>query len=87
MTERTITGIFEGEGFFREEQKIQTGKLIIFSEGDFLKIKTGKSNIRLLLIAGKPLKEPVAWRDPIVMNTEKELDMAFRELRDDTFIR
>ncbi len=82
-----FTYIFEGEGFFGEEQKIQAGKLIIFSEGDFLKIKTGKSNIRLLLIAGKPLKEPVAWRGPIVMNTEEELDNAFRELKEDTFIR
>ena len=82
-----FTYIFEGEGFFGEEQKIQAGKLIIFSEGDFLKIKTGKSSIRLLLIAGKPLKEPVAWRGPIVMNTEEELDTAFRELQEDTFIK
>jgi len=33
------------------------------------------------------LKEPVAWRGPIVMNTEEELDRAFEELDEGTFLK
>lgn len=44
------------------------------------------SGARLLLIAGKPLNEPIAWGGPIVMNTQEELRTAFQQLRDGTFI-
>jgi len=35
--------------------------------------------VRFLLVAGKPLGDPIAWRGPIVMNTKEELDTAFAE--------
>jgi len=38
-------------------------------------------------VSGKPLNEPVAWRGPIVMNTQEELDTAFKELDLGTFIK
>jgi len=38
-------------------------------------------------LAAKPLKEPVAWGGPIVMNTNEELDQAFDELDNGTFIK
>lgn len=50
-------------------------------------VKSGDTGARFLLIAGKPLREPVAWGGPIVMNTDEELDLAFRELNDNTFIK
>ncbi len=40
-----------------------------------------------LLVSGKPLREPIAWYGPIVMNTQAELQQAARELRDGTFIK
>ena len=43
--------------------------------------------LRLLLISGKPLHEPIAWRGPIVMNTDAELELAFKEYREGTFIK
>ena len=43
--------------------------------------------IRFLLVSGKPLKEPVAWYGPIVMNTHAELQRAVAELQNGTFIR
>jgi quercetin 2,3-dioxygenase len=38
-------------------------------------------------MSGKPLNEPVAWGGPIVMNTNEELDLAFKELEENTFIK
>ncbi len=56
-------------------------------ESDEIIVKSGDRGARFLLIAGKPLKEPVAWGGPIVMNTNEELDLAFRELNSHTFIK
>jgi redox-sensitive bicupin YhaK (pirin superfamily) len=57
------------------------------SEFDEVKVKAGDEGARFFLIAGKPLKEPVAWGGPIVMNTDEELEEAFRELDNNTFIK
>ncbi len=57
------------------------------SDYDEVTVKAGPEGARFLLIAGKPLKEPVAWGGPIVMNTEEELNLAFRELNNNTFIK
>jgi hypothetical protein len=38
-------------------------------------------------VSGKPIEEPVAWHGPIVMNTRAELQQAYRELQDGTFIK
>ena len=50
-------------------------------------VQAGDEGIRFLLVSGEPLHEPVAWRGPIVMNTQDELQQAFAELRNGTFIR
>jgi redox-sensitive bicupin YhaK (pirin superfamily) len=60
--------------------------LVLFGEGDEISVEAGKDGIRFLLISGKPLKEPVAWYGPIVMNTQEELQQAFEELREGTFL-
>ncbi|MGD0340786.1 MAG: pirin family protein [Bacteroidales bacterium] len=57
------------------------------SDYDELSVKAGAEGARFFLLAAKPLKEPVAWGGPIVMNTEEELDEAFRELDNNTFIK
>jgi len=57
------------------------------TEFDEVMVKAGTEGARFFLIAGKPLKEPVAWGGPIVMNTDEELDVAFRELDNKTFIK
>ena len=43
--------------------------------------------IRFILLSGKPLKEPIAWGGPVVMNTKEELDQAFKELDEGNFIK
>ena len=50
-------------------------------------VQAGDQGIRFLLISGRPLKEPVAWYGPIVMNTRAELKKAFEELQEGTFLK
>ncbi|MEK9598655.1 MAG: pirin family protein, partial [Alphaproteobacteria bacterium] len=47
--------------------------LVLFDRGDEVVVHAGPKGVRFLLISGKPLKEPVAWHGPIVMNTQAEL--------------
>jgi len=61
--------------------------LITFGAGDEVTVQAGPQGVRFLLISGKPLKEPVAWHGPIVMNTEAEIRRAMTELRNGTFVR
>ena len=61
--------------------------LILFDSGDEVTVQAGEEGIRFLLISGKPLKEPVAWYGPIVMNTQAELKKAFEELQEGTFLK
>jgi len=61
--------------------------LVLFDRGDEVTVEAGPEGIRFLLVSGKPLEEPVAWRGPIVMNTQEELREAFQELERGTFLR
>lgn len=59
----------------------------IFGRGDAFFVKSGAEGLRFMMLAGRPLHEPVAWGGPIVMNTQDELRAAFRELDQGTFIK
>jgi len=61
--------------------------LVLFDRGDEVVVQAGDQGIRFLLVSGKPLEEPVAWRGPIVMNTPEELRQAYADLRAGTFIQ
>lgn len=61
--------------------------LVLFDHGDEVEVQAGPEGIRFLLVAGQPLKEPVAWYGPIVMNTQDELRLAYEELRKGTFLK
>jgi len=61
--------------------------LVLFDRGDEVTVQAGPEGVRFLLVSGKPIKEPVAWYGPIVMNTRAELEQAVRELQRGTFIR
>jgi redox-sensitive bicupin YhaK (pirin superfamily) len=61
--------------------------LVLFDRGDELAVHAGEDGIRFLLVAGKPLVEPVAWYGPIVMNTQAQLRDAFTELEQGTFLK
>jgi redox-sensitive bicupin YhaK (pirin superfamily) len=61
--------------------------LVLFDRGDEVTVQAGPAGIRFLLVSGQPLKEPVAWQGPIVMNTPEELRQAYAELRNGSFIK
>jgi redox-sensitive bicupin YhaK (pirin superfamily) len=61
--------------------------LVVFGTGDEVVVQAGPQGVRFLLISGAPIREPVAWHGPIVMNTREELMTAVRELQTGTFIK
>jgi redox-sensitive bicupin YhaK (pirin superfamily) len=61
--------------------------LVKFGASEEVTVQAGDTGVRFLLISGQPLKEPVAWHGPIVMNTREELMQAVKELRNGTFIK
>lgn len=67
--------------------KAENRSLILFDRGDEVTVEAGEDGIRFLLVAGRPLHEPVAWYGPIVMNTQEQLRRAFEELREGTFLK
>ena len=61
--------------------------LVLFDRGDEITVQAGPEGIRFLLVSGKPLKEPVAWYGPIVMNTQEQIRQAMAELHTGGFIK
>lgn len=61
--------------------------LILFDSGDEISLHSGDEGVRFLLISGQPLKEPVAWYGPIVMNTQDQLRLAYQQLQEGTFLK
>ncbi len=66
--------------------EVDNRSLVLFDRGDELWVQAGEEGMRFLLVSGKPLEEPVAWRGPIVMNTQEQLRQAFQELEQGTFL-
>jgi redox-sensitive bicupin YhaK (pirin superfamily) len=81
--------VIEGQGYFDEKKDklVGNGSACLYGDGNSIAVSTGKEPVRFLLISGKPIKEPVAWYGPVVMNTEEELEVAFDEYRKGTFIK
>jgi redox-sensitive bicupin YhaK (pirin superfamily) len=79
----------EGSNYFDIERgsMIYPESLVLFDDGDQLRIDAGNDKVRFLLVSGKPIREPVAWYGPIVMNTQEELRIAFEEYENGTFIK
>lgn len=81
--------IVQGEGWFEDSnENLQLSKrAVLFHDGDEFLARASGKGLRFLLFSAKPLKEPIAWGGPIVMNTREELNLAFREIEDGTFIK
>ncbi len=70
-----------------KQERVEAKTAALFSKGEKLKLKAGEEGAHLFIAAAQPIKEPIAWGGPIVMNTKEELDHAFHELRNNTFIK
>lgn len=84
--------VFEGRIVFREthdrsEFWVREGEIALLTNDRLLACTAGNEGARFLVIGGKPLNESIAWAGPIVMNTQTELETAFKELQDGTFIK
>ena len=81
--------VTEGQGHFdaTKQSPIGNGTICLYADGDYISVTTAEEHVRFLLIAGKPLDEPVAWYGPIVMNSDEELQLAFEEYRNGTFLK
>lgn len=81
--------VHAGKGRFDEVASDMLGNrsLVLFEEGERVSVTAGDKGLSFLLVAGKPLGEPVAWGGPIVMNTQEELQHAFDEFKNGTFIK
>ncbi len=93
-------GVFCGEGDafsydavganyfdFAKDRLIGDRTLIVYGDGDAVRVSAGDEGVRFLLVSGKPIRQSVAWHGPIVMNTREELRRAFDDLDNGSFLR
>lgn len=80
--------VVAGTGWFGDsDSAVPSHRAVLFGAGDEFAVQAGDQGARFLLFAGRPLREPIAWGGPIVMNTRAELKQAFAEIENGTFIR
>ncbi len=80
--ERVLLYLFRGDVRVGDAgTRVEDGSLAVLSAGDAVRLRGGDQPARLLLLAGVPLREPVARYGPFVMNTERELLEAFEDYR------
>ena len=81
--------VLDGEGRMdpSEAAPLRPNHVGVYGDGDAVRIRAGASGVRFLFVSGRPLREPVAWYGPIVMNTREELMEAVTELRHGDFIK
>lgn len=80
--------VYDGVALFPgRDEFVRSEELVMLEKGNRVDVKAGTDGARIILIGGKPLNEPIHWRGPIVMNTEKELETAFEEFYNGNFIK
>jgi len=88
-----IAYVFEGKGAFGVQAdgtgtSVESVHMLVFGQGESLVIKAAQdSDIRFMLMAGAPFREPIVPYGPFVMNTFEEIKQTMEELRNGTFIK
>lgn len=67
-----------------DTREVGIHQLAVLSAGDAIELRAEQAS-RLLLIAGKPIREPIAWGGPFVMNTREEVMQAFADFQANRF--
>lgn len=79
--------LIEGDAWV-EEKRVLSKTAVLFDKGESITVMAPPdADSRFIFFSGKPLQEPISWGGPIVMNTQEELNCAFDELREGTFIK
>lgn len=78
--------VIQGEADFDDRTKVDEGNMVIYGEGDEVRIRSQEGS-RFIFLSGKPIKENIAWYGPIVMNTDEQIREALLDLRRGTFVR
>jgi redox-sensitive bicupin YhaK (pirin superfamily) len=88
-----VVYLFEGEALFGKDAKnqgefVSSVRMVIFENGDHLTVQSGlAAPARFMVMAGAPFHEPIVPYGPFVMNTEAEIQQAFIDLRNGTFVK
>jgi quercetin 2,3-dioxygenase len=86
--ETVIVFVFKGMISIGEKGETLTeGCAALLTDGISCSFTSPRGNARFLFFSASPLHEPIAWRGPIVMNTEVELAVAFKEFYEGTFVK
>lgn len=84
--DQVIFFLLEGDATISGE-KVDEKTAVLMSRGEQVTVEANDGPIEVLYLHSTMLEEPVAWGGPIVMNTREELNLAFQELREGTFIK
>lgn len=85
-THSAFVYVFEGSAEVAG-QKLARHSLAVLGPGDAVDIAAGEDGARFILVAGRPIGEPVAQYGPFVMNTREEIEQAFADYRDGRLVR
>lgn len=86
--ETCIVHVYRGAGTFGASQTAgKEGQCLLFGPGDSLAFSAGAEGVDFLLLAGVPLKEPVVWHGPFVMNTQEQIMQCFQDYQSGQFIK
>jgi hypothetical protein len=78
--------IFEGDAVI-EGTRLPQHTFAVLGDGGELKITAGGSGARLIMVAGRPLNEPIVQYGPFVMTTAEEIQQAFVDYREGRLVR
>lgn len=82
-----VAYLYDGAVTLADGQGVASGMLVITGTGDRWRLSGGSEGAKLLVIAGRPIGEPVVGYGPFVMNTGEEIEIAVREYQMGTFIK
>ena len=80
--------VFEGAatiGEGEDARALETHELAVLGGGDHVTVRAGPTDARLILVAGRPLREPIARHGPFVMNTREQVMQAFVDFQEGRF--
>ncbi|MGO3643347.1 MAG: pirin family protein [Pseudoalteromonas sp.] len=85
LTQSNVMIYIHSGALLVDNSTLEAGKLLILSPGSEIALNSGEQGAGVLILAGEPLKQPIAHMGPFVMTTEDELKQAVRDYQDGEF--